>query len=437
MTPPRTPTVAIRPLPFPYRGAVTICNDIDGTRPDAFRAMHNLITVELGLEIGNSFWMYDVGRRDQAFAYLDGRGPARSAHAPMIRDLAHAHYLDVLHSYGNFLEVGEFQRDLAARAIETLVADEIGVKVWVNHGGSPQHQRLLTSGGALYHSVGSAFDGLGDRPGTIAYHADLMTAYGIRYSWDGLCWEIVGQERPAGLVEAYLSPRGSVRPLSVLRRATKGALALGRRRTPARAPAGRYGSLHTYSGDNHLLSVRTLLDGQQILEFKRYGAFSRDRASDLPNLLHPGRLRDLCRLGGYMLVYNHMGKGATAERPLPPEAVAALRHLAREQDAGRVLVATTSRLLEFCRLSRFLNWTWREEQGAIEILIAGILDPIRGPERIARDDLQGVAFRVPAGTRVSCSLDGAPIPMERAPEPGSSDWDALYLPWKRLTSLRL
>lgn len=436
-----TPSVKVRALPFPYRAAVTIASDIDGTRPDAFRAMHNLFTGdregELGLEIGNSFWMYDIGRRDRAFAYFEGLGPNPSEHAPMIRDLARVGYLDVLHSYGNFLGVGEFRRPLAERAIDRLIADGIAIKVWVNHGGAPHHQKLLTRGGTLHHSIGRVFNGLGDWPGSVAYHADLLSQYGIRYSWDGLCWEIVGQERPASFFEAYLSPRGSVRPFSVTRRLAKGALALIRGTAHLRGPAGRFGSFHSYAGDNHLLMVKALLDGRQILEFKRYGAFSRDRTHHLPTILHPARLGLLCRVGGYMLIYNHLGKGSTAERPLPSEAIAALRRLAREQAEGRILVATVSRLLEFSRLTRYLDWVYRETPEGITIEISGLNDPISGPAEVRPEALSGLAFQVPRQVPARCVLMGEPLEVKREADPASPGNDALYWPWKPLGPARV
>jgi hypothetical protein len=78
--------------------------------------------------------------------------------------------------------------------------------------------------------------------------------------------------------------------------------------------------VHTYAGDNHLLSIGRVLDGQRIYEFKRCGAFSRDRSWYLPVILHPWRLAALCRVGRFVLVYGHLGKGATASPDFSPRS---------------------------------------------------------------------------------------------------------------------
>src|SRR5438445_3278551 len=41
--------------------------------------------------------------------------------------------------------------------------------------------------------------GSGDVPGSAAYHADLTTAYGIRYVWRGRTTSISGQDSPVTL----------------------------------------------------------------------------------------------------------------------------------------------------------------------------------------------------------------------------------------------
>ena len=56
----------LRKYPYPFRSALTICNDIDLTTPEEFLEIHRFLNtkqvtpmgVGVGLEIGDSFWMY-------------------------------------------------------------------------------------------------------------------------------------------------------------------------------------------------------------------------------------------------------------------------------------------------------------------------------------------------------------------------------------------
>ena len=50
--------VSLRKFPYPYRAMLAICNDIDESSSGYFLEIHNYLNGELGLEIGDSFWLY-------------------------------------------------------------------------------------------------------------------------------------------------------------------------------------------------------------------------------------------------------------------------------------------------------------------------------------------------------------------------------------------
>jgi hypothetical protein len=97
-----------------------------------------------------------------------------------------------------------------------------------------------------------------------------------------------------------------------------------------------------------------------------------------------------------------LGKGATARELLLPPALEARCRLADERRCRRILVATVSRLLEFSRIYRCLDWTCREAPEGLRIDIAGLVHPIFGREKPGPDQFQGLSFHVPRGVPTTC-----------------------------------
>ena len=116
--------VNLRKFPYPFKAAVAICNDIDETTTvDEFLEIQKFLNTTretsigkgVGLEIGNSFWMYSADLKDN-FTYFKGLTPGPSENASIIRDFIKSGYLDVIHTFGNFSRVGGFKREMAVKA---------------------------------------------------------------------------------------------------------------------------------------------------------------------------------------------------------------------------------------------------------------------------------------------------------------------------------
>ena len=97
----------------------------------------------LGLEIGDSFWMFSVNPdTDDSFSYFEGTTSDPSSHAGMIAEGIRSGYIDCLHSWGNFSQKGGFTREMAQVAARELEVRELKVDVWTGHGDIHNFQNI-------------------------------------------------------------------------------------------------------------------------------------------------------------------------------------------------------------------------------------------------------------------------------------------------------
>jgi hypothetical protein len=388
---------ALRAFPYPYRAALAICSDIDETQDSAeFLAIQRFLNTEaetsmgrgVGLEIGNSFYFYD---KKNEFSYFtsDKRAPR------LIVEMIHAGYIDCLHSYGN----AATQRYQIARALDTLDQHNCKLDVWINHFGAPSN---------LCRKFEYMLDQCrGDDPQSDVYHTDLTLSYGIQFAWVGATTRVIGQAaqraRTLSPMTHIVDPRHPIASTtSILKEVRKRALGM---RGDERFIIHRH---------NRLIDTLQLTDGRKVHEFLRYcnhpvdislGATSRG----LAYAIAPRVLKRLVEVGGYMLVYTHLSKNSDCGQPIAPETVTALRHLADEQRNGRILVTTTSRLLNYHRAHRYLACSQRPEGGRLRIDIERLDDPIFGPIAPTRRHVQGLTFYVSDPSRVDLYVGGAPV----------------------------
>src|SRR5437879_13246178 len=111
-----------------------------------------------------------------------------------------------------------------------------------------------------------------------------------------------------------------------------------------------------HAGDG-LVRRATLRSGEPVFEFLRAnpcwrGVDRGETAEGLAEVRTPSMLGHLVRREGFCILYTHLGKIRQREEPFGPRTREALRLLAREHQAGRVLVATTRRALGYCRAAR-------------------------------------------------------------------------------------
>lgn len=170
-----------RKLPYPYRGCLSISNDIEFFDFNFFETLMSFFNSDkqtalgkgLNLEITSSLFFYTVNHH--TFSYFEGSkyNANLSQQASRLNNYLKNAWIDANHAYGDFDGVGGFTRDHALRCYEQL--DKLGVNlpIFTNHGGIENIQNVGND--AEYH--------YGDLVDNSAYHADLMQEHGVDFIW--------------------------------------------------------------------------------------------------------------------------------------------------------------------------------------------------------------------------------------------------------------
>ena len=342
-----TPSVSLRAFPYPFRAALSICNDADCLTYERFRRLHRFLSTDdetewgpgLRMHVGGSFFMFRSPQSPNEFTVFDRLSNRITEDGEFILECARHGLLDVLHTYGCFTDETHFTRRHAELALEVLSSRGIELETWVNHG-PPSNVQCI--GRRPYWN--------GDAVGTPAYHADLTLDYGVRWIW-------TGEE----MTDSF-------------------ALSCTRGPQP---------------GDGPLVEPYRLRDGRRARRFYRYTGLSGRTPvlEDLPDQLSGANLDALVTRGGYAVVYQHLavrrvhpGFGTRAYRgidePWFTEAeVTALRNLSRRHHAGEIWVAPVTHLLRHHDVHRNLRWQARSE-GDTELIVISSSD---GSRVMARD----------------------------------------------------
>jgi len=392
--------VSLRKFPYPYRAMLAICNDIDESSSGYFLEIHNYLNGELGLEIGDSFWLYD---EDERFSYFKGTTSEETEAAEIIRRFYNAGIIDCLHSFGNFSFKGGFHRDLAERAIRALEGAGIKVDVWVNHGSSLNTQNITS--------------GFGDLPGTKEYHTDISMPYGIKFIWDGELTSFVGQERPFKLSEIYFTDEVRRTPFLLIKNLLK-----------VITKMILYGKILLH--ENNQLSVpKKLRDGRIIYSFKRYGFWDKATIDDLPMLVSSNTLEKLIKNEGFMILYIHLGKRKT-KAPISEEVKASWKRLKDFYEEGKNLVTTTSRMLKYSLCLKHLEYTVSSSGKETNIYIMRSKDPLRFSP-LSPGELQGITFYVNDPEKVKIFFDGMEIKNVVKNQPDYRGKPSIGFPWDK------
>jgi hypothetical protein len=398
--------VALRPWPYPYQAALAICSDLDETptAADYFDMMRLLNTSGptrlgqgVGLEVGNSIY-FDMP--PEQFSYWNADDRARAA----IRALIQSGHVDCLHSFGDLATT----RAHAGRALDELARHDCTIRVWVDHAVA------ATNFGA------DIMQGSGDVKGSPAYHADLTCGFGIDYVWRGRVTSVIGQDVPRRLggIAKWRHPAAS--SVTAAKEAAKGWL--------ARAGSPKYDSHRS----NDLVWASRLRSGQAVHEFLRAnpswaGISVYETADGFGEVVTGEFLRRLVARGAGCVLYTHLGKTRQPDRALVPSAREALELTAEAFSSGRLLVTTTTRLLDFCRARRGVTWTARSsDDGRVSI-------DVTSASR-AEDDraLAGLTFYIKNPSRTTLTIDGRrEVAVCQNPK-DSSGRASVSVPWPRL-----
>lgn len=406
--------VALRKFPYPYKTAMTISSDIDGTttKEEFLEIQRFLNTKEetsmghgVGLDIGNSFVMY--APPTCAFSYFSGN----PGNAQIIKRFINSRYMDIMHSYG---EKADFTRKDAVRAIKELNDNQCKVDVWVDHAKTPDNLGDDTT------------FGLGDHPESSAYHSDLTLAYGIKFCWMGRVTTVIGQSAPVSL-KTFSSIYDSLHPIdslkNMLKEFAKNVLAvLGNR---------KYAMHKNYD----LIRVAKLDDGQKVYEFMRFDNYWKGVAEGatsrrLAYVISRRTLERLKEVGGYMVVYTHLGKNSDCSQVIAEETQNALRDLASEQERGNIYVTTTSRLLNYYLNYKYLNWSHETKGDETVITISSVEDPVFGSFIPTIEDLQGITFYVPDKDKIRIYINDKEITNIQRNPPDFKERESVTI-WER------
>jgi hypothetical protein len=390
-----------RRFPYPYRAMLAICSDLDetpdrGVYAESMRFLNTTDTTGMGpgvgLEVGNSIY-FDMAPGQFSYWNTDDAGRA------MVRAYIRSGHIDCLHSYGDLAT----ERRHVGRALDELTRHDCRLRVWVDHAQAPSN-----FGGDIMRGAGDVRD-------APIYHADLTCGYGVRYVWRGRVTSVVGQGVPRRLRALYdiRHPAASLR--TVGKEFAKGVLA-------------RRGSVkYRMHAENDVTRAVRLRDGQPVIEFLRSNPSWRGvdlsaTATGLGEVLTPRAIDSLSTSEGACILYTHLGKVPRNEEPFPKVSRDALHQLAEAQRAGRVLVTTTARLLDY--------WTnTAHVDASIETLEEG--------ERVivnAADDtsLDGLTVYVRQAARTQVVVNGRDrLDIIRNPSDHTGR-ESVSLPWPRL-----
>ncbi len=406
-------TARIRRIPYPYRGMIAICSDLDETpdRDSYIGLMAFLNTVDetpmgrgVGLEIGNSIY-FDMPP-DQ-FAYWNTDETGREA----VRRLIRSGHVDCIHSFGDNAKT----RENARRALEELERHNCHIRVWVDHAAAPTNFGM------------DIMNGHGAEKAHGAYHADLSRKYGIRYIWTGRVTSVIGQDCPFdlyGIADAR-HPVKSIRTL--FKEYAKHALAIcGNRK-------------YAMHGRNEVLAPCTLHDGSMMYEFLRCnphwgGVSSCERADGINEVLTEKFFHRLMKKKAVCILYTHLGKNSHRHGGvlLDTKAVSAFRRLAEYGHRHEILVTTTGRALDYARLRREVS-VCAIRKGDREILDLRInRGNAEDPDTGEISELQGLTFYKTDETRMEIRLNGEIVRDIVENGPDETGKPSLSVPWRPL-----
>jgi len=406
--------VILQKLPHPFKAALSICSDIDGTSFDTFVELHRFLNTRqqtslgqgLALPIGNSFWMYDHPENDDtAFSYFSSDNKSPSKNAPMIRDFIQSGILDVLHTYGNYSSKHLFSRELAVRAIDELERLNCHVRVWTNHGGEFNPQKIgRRSGGTgdVNHS--------NQNP---VYHSDLLHAYGIRFFWDseGSLTHVAGQERQVSRSEAFWKSPLQRNPIMKMKSFLKSILE-GTDTIIHKINNQHVLPWSTWNSENSLLNIRELRDGHQMYHFIRFGHGRYDWSDDLSYLLNNQILEVLLKKGGILILYIHLGDlKNSSDKMLHDSTIKKLKQISSLYHDQKIWVGTTSQLLLYKAVTQSLDWEVEETDMLYIITILGLKEQAL-LNTLNVKDLQGITFQAPTDKEVILKFNQKVIPAE-------------------------
>lgn len=378
--PDTTSMASLRKFPYPFDAMLAISSDVDNTTIEKFEEYHQFLNTReltshgpgLGLDVGDSAWFYVANdstinidkeghKAEYSMSYFQGLKADVHKDAEKISTYYKVGWIDSLHSFGDFSRNDrcvKFTRDLAVAAWKEMNDRGFKPKVWINHGSESNAQNFGS------YNPNSLFKyQAGDDPKSPYYHTDLTIDNGIRYVWNSI-------------------------------------------------------GMSQFSYDNPLFPIK-LRDGRQVWGFQRYthdvvnGKYDWTwETHELHRQITEQRLKQLVQESKFSIIAQHLGKGSDGF-PFNPIDIQALQLLKSYQDEGQVLVARTSRLLDYARAQKYARYSSVQIEGKTYINIKSIEDNVLKPTTPTMDEIRGLTFYVEDPDKTFILLNMNLIPKEQ------------------------
>ncbi|OAA91397.1 hypothetical protein [Clostridium ljungdahlii] len=350
----------LRKFPYPYSSMLAICSDIDDGTLEEFKTYHKFLNTRsetsygqgLGLDIGDSFWMYmgdnsnsvvDVHGRHNVksiMTFFNGTSQTEKHNADEITHYIRSGWIDCIHTFGDFSTENQrgtlFNRNLAENAWNVLNSENLKPTVWINHGNKANKQNFGAYGTGNFMSYQQ-----GDNPKSPYYHTDITLKSGIKYVWDS--W-----------------------------------------------------SDHKFGHDYPLYEI-SLRDGKKVWGFHRYTNDLVNNKIDwiwTPKYIHrqltKANLDSIVNNKQYSIVAQHLG--IDTEDLFTQDNISSLKLLKEYQDNNKIIVAKTSRVLNYANSHKYLTYQKLTQNGKTYVNITSISDPIFGIYIPTIDDIRGITF---------------------------------------------
>lgn len=366
----------LRKFPYPYNSMLAITSDIDDSTPEEFANYHQFLNTKemtpygrgLGLDIGDSMWMfmgnnhpnksdYQGDPISHVLTYFSGIDDTKKHYANLISFYYKVGWIDSMHTFGDFSTVSKGpspgNRKLAIKAWKAINKGGFKFSVWINHGSSKNQQNF----GGSYEKDMAYQEG--DNPRSKYYNSDLALKNGIKFVWNSVCQSQFG----------YYCPIFKLK----------------------------------------------LRDGKKVWGFYRYTHdYIKHKVSwtwnpkNIYKQITASRLNDLVKKSQYSIIAQHFG-GYNVKRPFNSKSVKALRLLRSYQDKGKILVARTSRLLNYCLTQKYVKFNRVRMNGVTWFNIQSINDPIFGVKKPDFDDLRGLTFYTKYPNETHILIDMSPL----------------------------
>lgn len=372
--------LGMRKFPYPYDAMFAISSDADNETLRKFDLVHEFINTRqktpfgyygVGLPFADSVFMYnasnlsspvDQGHTPHSEQMSWFKGASNQAfEASQINEYIHAGWIDTLHSYGDFSMVNpnetRFTRKLAEQAIQVLQENGDFLTIWTDHGNQSNVDGFGSYGNSKFYDYQQ-----GDNPKSIYYHTDLTIPYGIRFVW------------PDSNTDVY--------------------------------------------GRTSMIYPIELRDGQKVWGFWRNTSSGMTSTGmpiwdwtvgDLSQQITLVKLQQLEQAHDYCIIAQHI-EALNSKLPLPQNAIGALWTLAHQYNDEKLLVATTSELLNYNVVQQYLQYDVTYENGYAVIHIKNVTDPVDGTYRPTLTELRGVTFYTTNPERTIIEIGNTPIP---------------------------